>query len=492
MAETPYNHYALYGPDASPDLTATGEYNRAVMGIDSDMHAEETERAHADKQLSDRITTLGNQEIADVRDLNAKILAEEMNRVSADSGLATDIDNEKKARTNYDALIEREYKTADAKLTADLAAETAERKTDTQAAREERTRIEREYKAADSKMDERITALNNQEIADIRDVNAKLAQEVTDRKAADTALDTKITGGLNNVTNGLTTVGNAISKVEADYKAADVALGKRIDNAEGEISANSADLTGIKGLTYGGTHVSFIENSNGEYSSPALEEIAEEVDALKAVPPYTLPVASSNTLGGVKIPNDSEIGIGNNGIIYLTKNIPDKIQVQHTPGSDYVDINLETGVLEFNGAAFSLKAGNYGSAIVGLNLPFSTIGTGLKVVDDALTVDTQALPSALTIMQLSEFGELTPSTGIPYSATGNGNAAAYAKLAQAWPSVIVVDGGTTWMGGMYTPVRYAQSGYRLVKSAGIDDNAIQMTIHGSGYSGAITLGEIGG
>lgn len=282
MAETPYNHYALYEPDASPDLTATGEYNRAIMGIDSDMHAEETERAYADKQLSDRITTLGNQEVADVRDLNAKILAEEMNRVSADSSLATDIDNEKKARTNYDALIEREYKAADAKLTADLAAETAERKTDTQAAREERTRIEREYKAADAKMDERITTLNNQEIADIRDVNAKLAQEVTDRKAADTALDNKITGGLNNVTNGLTTVGNAISKVEADYKAADVALGKRIDNAEGEISANSADLTGIKSLTYGNEHVQFLENNNGSYSSPALNEITEQVDALKA------------------------------------------------------------------------------------------------------------------------------------------------------------------------------------------------------------------
>lgn len=217
MAETPYNHYALYEPDASPDLTATGEYNRAIMGIDSDMHAEQIEREHAD-----------------------------------------------------------------AKLTADLAAETAERKTDTQAAREERTRIEREYKAADAKLDERITTLNNQEIADIRDVNAKLAQEVTDRKTADTALDNKITEGLNSVTNGLTTVGSALSKVEADCKAADAALGKRIDNAEVEISANSADLTGIKSLTYGNEHVQFLENDNGSYSSPALDEIAEQVDALKA------------------------------------------------------------------------------------------------------------------------------------------------------------------------------------------------------------------
>nr|DAL21695.1 MAG TPA_asm: hypothetical protein [Caudoviricetes sp.] len=157
----------------------------------------------------------------------------------------------------------------------------------------------------------------------------------------------------------------------------DTALGKRIDNAEVEISANSADLTGIKGLTYGDTHVNFLENSNGEYSSPALEEIAEQVDELKAVPPYTLPVASSNTLGGVKIPSGAEIGINDDGAIFLAKNIPDKIQVQHRPGStgptDYVDLSLETGALEFEGAAFSLKAGDYGSAIVGLNLPNSGI-----------------------------------------------------------------------------------------------------------------------
>lgn len=115
MRSTPYNHYALYEPDASPDLTETGEYNSAIMGIDADMHAEETER-----------------------------------------------------------------------------------------------------------------------------------------KAADTALD-------------------------AAYKAADAALGSRIDNAETKISANSADLTGIKGLTYGANHINFIENSNEEYTSPALVEIAEQI-----------------------------------------------------------------------------------------------------------------------------------------------------------------------------------------------------------------------
>ena len=135
MRSTPYHHYALYEPDAAPDLTETGEYNSAIMGIDADLHAEETER-----------------------------------------------------------------KAADADITANLAAETKAR---------------------------------------------------TD---ADAALDTA-------------------------YKAADTALGMRIDNAETDISANSADLTGIKGLTYGSEHVNFVENSNGEYTSPALEEIAEQISA---------------------------------------------------------------------------------------------------------------------------------------------------------------------------------------------------------------------
>lgn len=133
MRSTPYHHYALYEPDAAPDLTETGEYNSAIMGIDADLHAEETER-----------------------------------------------------------------------------------------------------KAADAELD------------------TKLAAETKARTDADTALDTA-------------------------YKTADTALGGRIDNAETEISANSADLNGIKGLTYGDNHAKFIDNSNGEYTSPAFIEIEEQI-----------------------------------------------------------------------------------------------------------------------------------------------------------------------------------------------------------------------
>ena len=144
MRDTPYRHYQLYEPDASPDLTETGEYNSAVMAIDADMHTEEQARADADTALGQRIDT-----------------------------------------------------------------------------------------------------------------------EASDRKSADTAL------------------GQRIDTEASDRKSADTALGKRIDNAEAEISANSADLTGIKGLTYGSDAVHLVEESNGAYSSPALTEIEHDISDAK-------------------------------------------------------------------------------------------------------------------------------------------------------------------------------------------------------------------
>lgn len=175
MRDTPYKGYALYEPDASPDLTETGEYNSAIMAIDADMHDEEQAR------------------------------------IEADTALNVALANETAARTAADAKETNDRKAADAA-------------------------IETAYKAADTALGKRID------------------NETAARSAADTAIETA-------------------------YKAADTALGKRVDNAEAEISANSADLTGIKGLTYGEEHVNFIEESNGEYSSPALEEINEQMKA---------------------------------------------------------------------------------------------------------------------------------------------------------------------------------------------------------------------
>ena len=95
-----------------------------------------------------------------------------------------------------------------------------------------------------------------------------------------TEVDSKLSGKSNtshNHDDRYYTESEINAKLAAETKArtdADTALGGRIDNAETEISANSADLTGIKGLTYGDNHVAFIENNAGEYNSPALQEIA--------------------------------------------------------------------------------------------------------------------------------------------------------------------------------------------------------------------------
>lgn len=227
MAETPYNHYALYEPDASPDLTASGEYNSAIMAIDSDMHSEEQARIEGDASL------------------NVALANETASRTAADTRLQDLIDDEAHERHVEDTLIRSNY------MADDDAIETAYKAAD---ATEANTR-----KAEDGKLDARITELSNKEIADVRDANAKIAQEVKDRQAADTA------------------------------------LGKRIDNAEVEISANSADLTGLKSLTYGDEHVNFIESSNGAYSSPALEEIDEQIKALQGIG-FTIIAPTSDTL----------------------------------------------------------------------------------------------------------------------------------------------------------------------------------------------------
>lgn len=340
MAETPYNHYALYEPDASPDLTATGEYNRAIMGIDSDMHAEETERAYADKQLSDRITTLG----------------------------------------------------------------------------------------------------------------------------------------------------------------------KRIDNTEVEISANSADLTGIKGLTYGDTHVNFLENSNDEYSSPALDEIAEQMTQRMTVIQITVGATTIDMANLNKLSSDwPNVALLETGTDPLA-NGPSTIYFPFVKdGSDYLLAPIG-GQFSGEGEPYALgisiaKTGkvsrfNIENSPYWENIqlkPFSTIGRGLKVYDDALMLDESALPSNVTIMQLSEFGELVPSDDRPYSATGNGSAAAYAKLQKAWPNVVVVDDSTTWWGGMYTSANWTQRGYALTKSTITNtgrSTPVEMTVGGSGYSGAVVLQEI--
>lgn len=293
MAETPYKGYALYEPDASPDLTESGEYNTALMAVDADMHDEEQARIEGDTAL------------------NIAIANEMAQRKAADDALNGRVDSE-----------------------------TAERN------------------AADDAL------------------NGRVDTETAERNAADAALDTA-------------------------YKAADTALGNRIDNAEAEISANSADLTGIKGLTYGDTHVNFLENSNGEYSSPALEKIAEQAAAAGwstvTIESYTGTLTHDELTQLKANWPHVMISVGGVNFLYPKTFIGDNYEflsvLPSTRGSAYADglkVNANTG----EHLALNTFYAPYWSKVS--QKPFSTIGTGLKVVDNALTVDTAATPAGIT------------------------------------------------------------------------------------------------
>lgn len=108
----------------------------------------------------------------------------------------------------------------------------------------------------------------------------RIDAEAAARGAADTALGGRIDTEKADRESADTALGRRIDAEVAARETADTALGGRIDNAEAEISSNSADITGIKGLTYGNDHVAFIENNAGEYDSPALQEIAEQIASI--------------------------------------------------------------------------------------------------------------------------------------------------------------------------------------------------------------------
>lgn len=189
----------------------------------------------------------------------------------------------------------------------------------------------------------------------------------------------------------------------------DAALNGRVDNAETEISANSADLTGIKGLTYGEQHVNFIENSNGEYSSPALEEIAEQISQRMTYVQIPVSATTIDTANLDKLnsdwPNVALLETGTDPLAngpttlyfpfvkedsgYLFAPIGGQYSGDDEPYARGVTI-AKTGKV----SRFNVENNPYW---VNVQLkPFSTIGMGLKVEDDKLTVDTMAIPTGIT------------------------------------------------------------------------------------------------
>lgn len=321
MPTTPYRGYELYSDTAAPDLSASGEYNKAINAIDSDMQEEIEARISGDTELGSLLDS------------------EEATREDADTALSAAIAKEREERE---------------------AADTAEK-----TAREESDRMLSEMDAG---------------------IRNGLANETQLREAADTAEETA-------------------------RKAADTELGERIDNAETEISANSADLTGIKGLTYGTGKQVFLENDNGEYSSPALEEIQHEIEQRVVIAQYDrekktvtpdMATIYAHLRNGITVlifnqsdrevffptllnPTDNQTF----SWVSLTTQIDDVSSLDSSSVyTHYLRSNGATGDVEW---LQSTKYTPYWKRIE--NKPFSTIGSGLKVVSSALTVDTAALPS---------------------------------------------------------------------------------------------------
>lgn len=269
-----------------------------------------TAKGHADAAASkaqEATERAGDCEAAEGRAQDAANAAAgyaERAKASADAAsasaetVAQGIGDEAKARAD-----------ADARLAADLAAETAGRKADTQGALEERTRIEREYKAADK------------------------------------AFDSKLTGGLNSITGGLTAVGNGLTAEQKARADADTALGKRIDDAALKVFACTA--TG----TRPDTDLTF-DKVKDVFANSVV--IANEM--------YLFPFWTDGKSKAIYT-GSRENTSGHRAAIVSTNSTS---VAEHLPTWDEI-----------------------------VRKPFSTIGSGLKVVSDALVVDTSALSTEL-------------------------------------------------------------------------------------------------
>lgn len=251
-------------------------------------------------------------------------------------------------------------------------------------------------------------------VGELEKKDAELAENIADEReariAGDSALDAKLAAETKARTDADTALDTA-------YKAADTALGSRIDNAETEISANVGELTGIKGLTYGKHHINFLESHNGEYTSPALEEIAEQI---------------AQGMAYIQIP-DNLATLGADSLDKLRSDWPNVALVETTNISSSVGYNILVPLITHESEyVFSPISGSYSDdgapynhftkiSVTGditrddmsrspywaniINKPFSTIGYGLKVVGDVLTVNTAAIPTGITAN--TTFGDLT-------------------------------------------------------------------------------------
>lgn len=203
-----------------------------------------------------------------------------------------------------------------------------------------------------------------------------------------------------------------------EYNSAIMGIDADLHAEETEISANSADLTGIKGLTYGEGGQVFLENEDGSYSSPALEEIKHEVSDLQAADWYNF---TRQPGAPTYLKEDYEQMLSHWPKCYMLLTISNShttinpvfwphrrtdthmylwaiVQTTHNNNPGFLLTEAKVGLNDDDSVDVTTQ-----SVFIPLttwetltNKPFTTIGTGLKVVSDALTVDTAAIPTGIT------------------------------------------------------------------------------------------------
>nr|DAK74285.1 MAG TPA: hypothetical protein [Caudoviricetes sp.] len=262
----------------------------------------------------------------------------------------------------------------------------------------------------------------NERIAGDTELNASLEKETAERKAADTALGGRIDAEVAAREASDTALGGRIDTEAAAREAADTALGGRIDNAEAEISANSADITGIKGLTYGNDHTAFLENNNGEYDSPALQEIEEQIAAGKlnvAIYGVTTFKEVQAMLPNVICRDNKNICqlsfYDDNQIIFFRLGFEANHKVYWITSRDNV---WHDGIADTNWSAIVSK-------------PFNSVGTGLNTASESLSLDTSYLPT------------VSAGSGVTVTPTTDGNHTKY-EISSTVGRTGGISGNTTW------------------------------------------------
>ena len=323
--------------DAALEGSIGAETTRAKAAEAANAKAVEDEATRAKKAEADNAEAIRAEaaRAAEAERANAGAVSSESARAkAAESANSKAVSDEAQARESADDGIRSSIDT----VAGNLAAETARATKAEDAATTDRAAIRAEFEDADN-------------------------AEATRAKAAEKAN------------------ADAVANEAKARDAADAALGKRIDDAAAETGANGADIAGIKSLTYGGKHAQFVKSEDGSYSSPALDEIAAQIESgalFVAEYGVTTFAEIAQHVPNVVVDKDGTFG---------SLVLKDEYQAIFVAASASSGAHIAYKVTPGDEWTESVVASNWTE--IG-DKPFSTIGTGLTVTDGTLSADATA------------------------------------------------------------------------------------------------------